>query len=143
MTEEKRGYDKWLDDYRNNRRCNEKELQKEADEYVVNYILSKKQQMKEIEEQEDEVDEEGYITVKEGFERNQFSLSDLDPELYEIMQYKRKHKKKNENTTFQYETIKKKENVKKAKKLRYNLKKNLPKVENTINDKKKAKKNKK
>ena len=127
IEEEKRGYEKWLEEYRNERKVNEIELQREADEYVRNYLLSKKQQRKEIEEQdEDEVDEDGFMTVKEGFEKYQFTQEDLDPELAEIMKYKRKHKKNSEGVFFEYEPIKRQANQKKAKKLRYNLKKNVP-----------------
>ena len=48
---------------------------------------------------------------------------DLDPELAEIMNSKRKHKKNSEGVFFEYEPVKRQEGLKKAKKLRYNIKK--------------------
>ena len=122
---EKRGYEKWLEEYRTARKINEYDLQREADEYVRSYLLSKKQQRKEMEEEENEIDEDGFMTVKGGFEKYQFTQEDLDPELAEIMNYKRKHKKNSDGVFFQYETIKRQENIKKAKKL-------IPNIQNCV-----------
>ncbi|EDR23502.1 hypothetical protein EDI_096360 [Entamoeba dispar SAW760] len=122
MEEEVRGYEKWLKDYREERRCNEWSLQQEADEYVRNFLLSKKEIKKDSDDFQ-EVGEDGFVVIPEQYRRNEFTYSQLDPEIAEIIASKRKHKK-NEGMVFEYQPVKRVENTKKAKKLRYNIKKN-------------------
>ena len=117
-----RGYDKWLNEYKERRHCNEKKLQQRADEYVRSFILSKKNQ------DDDgfvEADADGFTEVPEVITSRAISMNEIVPELAEASQYKRKHKKFSEGVKFEYSAVKRPGSSKKAKKLRYTVRKNL------------------
>ena len=117
-----RGYDKWLNEYKQRRHCNEKKLQQRADEYVRGFIISKKNQG---DNGFVEMDENGFTEVPEIITSRTISMNDINPELAEAAEFKRKHKKISEGIKFEYSTIKRPGNLKKAKKLRYTVRKNL------------------
>ncbi|KAL7721395.1 Ribosomal RNA-processing protein 7 C-terminal domain-containing protein [Entamoeba marina] len=121
MTADIHGFDKWLQEYRKSRWSDERALQQEADEYVRNYLKAKKQQFVDDDGFE-EVGEDGFVTVGEQPKKRIFNEEDIDPLMKEV-NIKRKHKKPSEGVIFEYTQTKRKAGQKKAKKLRYNIKK--------------------
>ncbi|KAL7721975.1 Ribosomal RNA-processing protein 7 C-terminal domain-containing protein [Entamoeba marina] len=107
MTADIHGFDKWLQEYRKSRWSDERALQQEADEYVRNYLKAKNNNLSMMMEQP---------------KKRIFNEEDIDPLMKEV-NIKRKHKKPSEGVIFEYTQTKRKAGQKKAKKLRYNIKK--------------------